>query len=238
MKTFIKNKLDYNTIYRLSKVKNSILGYWKKYYSQVGEDILLKAIFENKNDGFYVDVGAHHPFRYSNTYLLYSKGWRGINIDARPDIIDFFNEKRKRDINLSIGISDEKSKLTYYAFNDPGINTFSLEAAQKQLKNKDFFILSENKIDVIPLEEVLEKHLPQDKQIDFMNIDCEGFDLKVLKSFDIKKYHPTVILIEDHGFDLGSLHRGNPMGEVFNYLIEHGYKLKYVMGSSLFFFYE
>ena len=53
-------------------------------YSQEGEDMILGKIFSGQKHGFYVDVGAHHPLRFSNTYLFYLKGWRGINIDAMP----------------------------------------------------------------------------------------------------------------------------------------------------------
>src|SRR5690554_6253894 len=77
----------------------------RKSYSQEGEDILLEKLFEGKNDGFYVDVGAHHPRRFSNTYLLYRRGWRGINIDAMPGSMAEFRRLRGRDINLEIPIS-------------------------------------------------------------------------------------------------------------------------------------
>ena len=51
-------------------------------FSQEGEDLLIDRMFDGQSVGFYVDVGAHHPTRFSNTYLLYLRGWRGINIDA------------------------------------------------------------------------------------------------------------------------------------------------------------
>ena len=44
-------------------------------YSQNGEDLILNRLFENKEKGFFIDVGAHHPIRFSNTYLFYKKGW-------------------------------------------------------------------------------------------------------------------------------------------------------------------
>ena len=53
-------------------------------YSQEGEDLILERFFEGKEIGFFVDIGAHHPMRFSNTYIFYLKGWRGINVDATP----------------------------------------------------------------------------------------------------------------------------------------------------------
>lgn len=53
-------------------------------WSQEGEDQVLRRIFEKQAFGFYVDVGAHHPKRFLNTYVFYKSGWRGINIHAMP----------------------------------------------------------------------------------------------------------------------------------------------------------
>lgn len=53
-------------------------------YSQEGEDLVLNRIFGEQATGYYVDVGAHHPFRFSNTAIFYKKGWCGINIDPLP----------------------------------------------------------------------------------------------------------------------------------------------------------
>ncbi len=59
-------------------------SYYQKSWSQEGEDLILYRFFDGKQNGFYVDVGAHHPFRFSNTYRFYRMGWHGINIDASP----------------------------------------------------------------------------------------------------------------------------------------------------------
>lgn len=74
-------------------------------YSQEGEDAILRRLFELTDKGFYIDIGAHHPQRFSNTYFFYLKGWNGINIEPRPGSSQLFNELRPRDINLELGIS-------------------------------------------------------------------------------------------------------------------------------------
>src|SRR4030042_4646353 len=68
----------------------------KSHYSQDGEDIVLASFYEEKPGykGFYVDVGALNPLRFSNTQYFYEKGWRGINIDATPGSMKEFNEIR------------------------------------------------------------------------------------------------------------------------------------------------
>ena len=68
-------------IVKIKKLFNYLFhSYYLKSYSQEGEDIFLRKIF-NKKKGFYVDVGCYHPLDGSNTYLLYKKGWNGINLD-------------------------------------------------------------------------------------------------------------------------------------------------------------
>ncbi len=65
-------------------------------FSQEGEDMLLRSIFVDKSTGFYVDVGAYHPQRFSNTNHFYLAGWRGINIDAMPGSMEPFHQFRPR----------------------------------------------------------------------------------------------------------------------------------------------
>ena len=78
----------------------------KRSYAQDSEDLLVLSLLgDSKPPGFYVDVGAHHPARYSNTLLFYLKGWRGINIDALPGSMDLFRTWRPLDVNLEIAIS-------------------------------------------------------------------------------------------------------------------------------------
>ena len=63
----------------------------KKSYSMDGEDLFLKDYFKDKKKGFYIDIGCFHPIMFSNTCLLFNKGWNGINVDLNPTSIDMFN---------------------------------------------------------------------------------------------------------------------------------------------------
>lgn len=77
-------------------------------YSHFGEDLLLRGFLGDKWSldymGFWVDIGAHHPDKLSNTKTFYRNGWRGISVDASSDAIASFNRKRKRDINVNVDI--------------------------------------------------------------------------------------------------------------------------------------
>ncbi|OUX38028.1 MAG: SAM-dependent methyltransferase [Candidatus Pelagibacter sp. TMED273] len=171
-------------------------------YSQEGEDMVLKRIFGDKKKVFYVDVGAHHPKRFSNTYLLYKNGSKGINIDASPGSMKLFNKLRPGDINIEIGVSAKKGELDYYVFNEPALNSFSKELSEKIDKEKNlFFIKKVIKVKVERLDKILDNNLIIN-EIDFFNIDVEGLDFDVLQSNDWSKYRPKFVLVEILGASL------------------------------------
>ena len=170
--------------------------YSRLSYAQEGEDMILAGLFEGKNDGFYIDVGAYHPYKFSNTYYFYLQGWQGINIDATPGSMKSFNQIRSRDINLEIAVSDSRDTLTYYCFKEPALNTFCKKLADFYIM-KGWECIAEQFIPVYPLSEVLEHYLPTTQSIDFLTIDVEGLDYNVLKSNNWFKYRPEIILIED-----------------------------------------
>lgn len=205
--------------YSLDLYKTITNGYADASYSQEGEDMILKRLFENKKNGFYVDIGAHHPFRYSNTYYFYKKGWRGINIDGTPGVMKKFNKYRKRDVNLEIAISDQEDVKEYHLLNEPALNGFAGDKIDKYLDGDNAYkLISKTLVQSNRLEAVLRNHDVED--IDFMNIDVEGHEVEVIKSNDWDRFRPKYILVEiqDHNI----LHINGD--EVTNQLNDYGYK--------------
>lgn len=166
-------------------------------YSQEGEDLILHRFFEKKEKGFYVDVGAHHPTRFSNTFIFYLRGWRGINVEPTPGSKKLFDEIRPEDMTLEYAVG-KKEVLLFHIFNEGALNTFSVQKAEEVCKIPHYQMLDRIPIEKIPLGLILDKHLPPGKSIDFLNIDAEDIDLEVAESNDWNKYRPTVVLIENH----------------------------------------
>lgn len=168
-------------------------------YSQEGEDLVVASFFEGKENykGFFVDVGAHHPYRFSNTAFFYKQGWRGINIEPTPSLFKPFLKFRKRDINLNYGIGNGET-LTFYVFNEGAINTFDEHLAKERdgSHNGKYKIVDKIPIKTMPLSDILDRHLPQNTKIDLLTIDVEGMDYLVLQSNDWSKYTPDFILVE------------------------------------------
>ena len=173
--------------------------YWVESFSQEGEDMLLRKIFENSKPGFYVDVGAHHPKRFSNTYYFYKRKWKGINIDAAPGRMEQFNISRKRDINIEAAVSNESKELTFYIFEEPALNTLDKELAGQRLAEKKNKLTGKIKVQTRTLADILNEHMLPNKKIDFISVDVEGFDLEVLASNDWQKFRPKFVVVECFG---------------------------------------
>ena len=185
--------------------------------------MILQSFYEGKKKykGFFVDVGAHHPYRYSNTLFFYKRGWKGINIEPTPGAIKAFNLFRSRDINLNIGISGKQDKLTFYCFNEPALNGFSKELSEERNStSKIYKIEKEIPVETYPLAYVLDRYLPAGQKIDFFTIDVEGLDLEVLKSNNWDKYKPAFVLVED-SVDFTDITNS----ETYKYLNKMGYQL-------------
>jgi FkbM family methyltransferase len=190
-------------------------------YSQEGEDLILAALFDlefSKMRGFYVDVGAHHPKRFSNTFLFYMNGWTGINIDAAPGSMLAFQRERPRDINIEAAVGEADKALTFYEFNNPALSSFCRDRVP--MGYFGWAIVRQRQLTTMTLAHLLEQHLPSGKLIDFMTVDVEGFDLQVLRSNDWVKFRPAVVLVEDD-----EVVRSDVFGDssISNYMLQQGY---------------
>ncbi len=197
------------------------LRYSEFSFAQEGEDMILRRFLGNKTDGFFVDIGAHHPIRFSNTYRFYLDGWRGINVDAMPGSMLPFQKKRPRDINLEVPVSDKKEVLKFYIFNEPALNTFSEKEAQAKDGKNNYKITDVKELQTVTLEDILHEHLPTGQQIDFMSVDVEGLDLRVLQSNNWEKYRPEYLLVEDLMSDVSD----SLEGPLYKFLHSKDYKL-------------
>jgi len=216
-----------------------IFPFYEKYfatfrnesYSQEGEDLIIKRIFENKNSGFYIDVGAHHPKRFSNTYLFYRLGWRGINIEPRPGSKKLFDKFRSKDINIEAAISETDGSLIYFEFDDPALNSFDQNLSIERSNKTQYKIINKIHLKTSKLANILDSYLPAGQKIDFLTIDTEGFDIYVLRSNNWDKYRPEIILCEDSEFELSNPEKS----EIYKFLTQKNYILTAKTLSTLIF---
>jgi FkbM family methyltransferase len=232
MKRTLKAILPAPAIKKIADIKNDYFGgYAIKSYSQEGEDMILHRFFGGKSKGFYVDVGAHHPLRFSNTWFFYKMGWHGINIDAKLGSMKLFNKLRKRDLNLEVPILNSSQDITYYMFSESAVNTFSKDLAEKILNRNNYSLVGTINVRPKKLSEVLDEHMPHPPKIDFLSIDVEGLDFEVLMSNDWNKYRPTMVLVEQLATSLHDLSKD----KIALFMKEKNYSLYAKTNNTVFY---
>ncbi len=221
---------------KLSILKKKVYSQ-KKSYSFGGCDLLIEYIFKSKKKGFYLDVGCQHPVSNNNTYLLYKRGWSGINIDLDPKNIRLFNLERPNDINICKCISSDNAEKNLFFFH-PGSPINSLE--KKTIKDKSNFSLK--KIKTFTLNSILEDY--KIKDIDYFNLDVEGHEIDILKNFDIKYYKPKVISVEFIDYQMKELEFKNNnidrvlQSDLYKYFISNDYYFVNWSHADLIFVYK
>ena len=180
-----------------------------------GEDTEVINYFKNKTKGFYVDVGCYHPIHRNNTYLLYKKNWNGINIDTSQFSIDLFDYMRPNDLNYNCAISNKNEiiKLFYQKELSQLSTTESIQAEMVFQGN-----IKEKVIQAFTLDEILNKSKYKNSKIDFLDIDVEGADLKVLEGLSFEKFKPELICVEIHEKEISE-------SKIYKFLVDKRYKL-------------
>jgi FkbM family methyltransferase len=187
----------------------------------------VRALFGERLDGTYVDIGAHHPVYYSNTCHFYRKGWRGLNVDALPGAMDAFRILRPEDINIEACIVPTLGQtLTLHIFEDAALCTVDAAlAAERQRHGKR--LLATRDVPCMTLTECLNRYLPA-RHIDLLSIDVEGMDEAILYSHDWSHSAPSVLVFERHGLALGGVEHD----AVIRFLTGRGYVLEGKCGPS------
>ena len=150
-------------------------------WSQSGEDLALLAVIKSQDQGSYIDVGAHHPSRFSVTRHLYQLGWSGVNVDANPDLIPAFLADRPRDVSIHALVSCERS-YNFYVFSEPAISTHN-DFWKNNFQSEGQQIIQTAKMAGTTLRNIYDQFFATEK-INLLNIDAEGSDLDVFNSME------------------------------------------------------
>ena len=218
--------------------------YTKKSYSISNVDLIIDRMFSKVEKGVFIDLGCNHPIKFNNTYLLYKRGWRGINIDLDKESIDEFNKIRDKDYNvqslISTNIGEEKE--IYYYHSRSAINTLSKELLEHRKTKKDSIkILKET---TNTLENIIEKSPFKNQKINLLSIDIENHEYEALKNFNFSKFRIDVIVIEIHDLRQKKLEIYNQSldfvvnSKIYKLLTNNSYKLVNWVNSDFVFVQE
>lgn len=164
-------------------------GAENEFFSQRYEDYILSHVFKDTEQGFYIDVGANNPNKYSATLYFHKKGWKGVNFEPQPALYDMLLKYRPDDINIKKAVSDNIGTAIFYTQSDVSV-LGTLDEKVKEIKKKSYEI----QVEVTTLTKELTEHNIQN--IDLLKIDVEGFEGHVIKGFDLQQFRPKVMILE------------------------------------------
>lgn len=161
-------------------------------YAQNFEDVILHRVFRDRKEGFYIDIGAMDPVFDSVTKFFYDQGWSGINVEPNEWFYKKLMQERPRDINLNLAAGEREESRPLYVFEQYGISTF-------EESSRDRFVelgyeAKQTIVRVTTLAAVCRDYVR--RQIDFLKIDCEGWEKFVLKGADWNRFRPIVLIVE------------------------------------------
>jgi len=196
----------------------------KTLYSQFGEDAVLLHLVGGRKapQGFYVDVGCHHPRKGSNTYLLYKMGWRGILIDLERPKILACRLLRPGDTCVLAAVSDVEEEVRVFA--PEAFSVLATIDPSAAGKGREV-----GRIQTRTLTHILDDSTYRGRPIDVLNVDVEGVDLQVLRSLDFARYQPKWIVVESWESDLARILEG----DIHRFLSGQGYAVAAWVGLSL-----
>jgi FkbM family methyltransferase len=166
-------------------------------YAQNFEDVMLWRALKNYPPGNYVDVGAHDPVHFSVTKAFYERGWRGINIDAVPELLGRLNKDRPEDSNHSHFVGAGGNTIDFFQIGDTGFSTYSEDYAERH--QRAGHEISKIQVEVRTLTSILEESGFTNEQFHFLKIDVEGAEKDVLLGLDLERFRPWVAVVEATG---------------------------------------
>jgi len=147
------------------------------YYCRFGEDQILDRLTGYLPVGFYIDVGANSPDIDSVTKCFYERGWNGINIEPVLNHHPALLQNRPRDINLAIACGEKSGYVELFVEN---YLTMGLSTAKKEYAKQEWV---SRQVPVDTLANIC-KSFAQNRVINFLKIDVEGFEANVIKGMD------------------------------------------------------
>jgi FkbM family methyltransferase len=195
------------------------------YYSQFQQDqFTYEKYFINKDKGYFVDIGAHDGITFSNSKFFEELGWSGVCIEPNPKVFDLLQSNRKCKC-VKKAISNKKGKDKFFQINEgpdmlSGLVDEFNEAAIIRINN-DLVNIPDG-FDYIDVEVDLFKNVVEQTEIDFLSLDTEGNELKILKTIDFDVYNIKVITLENNDYD----------DKFINFLIPKGYQFVTRLGCD------
>jgi FkbM family methyltransferase len=200
----------------------------KVTFAQSGEDLAVIRWLQSFDAPHrFIDAGCFDPAHGSNTVLLSKQGWTGVNIDMSPERIEAFRRRRPQDSNVVAALSDAERDMTRFSYQSSFTDRLGAPEETDLLSLIGEAPKASEPVKTTTLDAVLDANGFPEGPFGYLNIDCEGQDLKVLRGFDLERRPPAVITVE-------AISRAD-REELIEHLAKHGYALEEILFRTLLF---
>jgi FkbM family methyltransferase len=172
----------------------------RKTYAQNGEDAAVLELFPKGHKGTYVDLGSNHPYRISNTYLLYTQGWHGLCVDPIPMFAPMYRRYRPRDVFLNAGVGSSAGTFEFFEMSIHELSTFSREIAEDLAAKDRAQLVAVHSIKTQTVSQIV-ANLAPDGTFDVLSIDIEGLDAETVRNTDWDFVNPRVVICETSSYE-------------------------------------
>jgi FkbM family methyltransferase len=167
-----------------------------KSYSQLKQDLQVINFYNNKQNGFFIEIGASDGIELSNTYLLEKEyNWKGICVEPIPSRFTELVKNRPNSTCCSNPVYNQSGLILNFEIS----NNYDLLSGLTNHLDRHKNYVGSNKIDIIvetiSFNDLLEKY-NSPLFIDYLSLDTEGSELEILKSCDFTKYTFGLIDVE------------------------------------------
>ncbi len=164
-------------------------------FAQNGEDVVLNRALGGIENGTYIDVGANHPQLYSVSRSFYNRGWSGIAIEPNPSLAVLFRAERPRDIVIEAAVTDlVEPEVTFHLIDGTGLSTLVDQISAEHIEHG--YDVTDVTVPTVRLDAAIEQSGLTGKDIHFLLIDVEGAEEQVLRSIDLQRHRPWILIIE------------------------------------------
>jgi FkbM family methyltransferase len=166
-----------------------------EFKSQNGEDLAAWELCGRATKGFYIEVGAFNGYDYSTTYALDGMGWDGLLIEPIPESFEACKKRRPhaRVVNAALGPPGSAGDIKFHVTQDAFGGMLSYVANQSTATDPKV-AKREVTVPYTTMDDLLKEHTGD---IDVVSIDVEGSEVSLLKGFNLQKFRPKLLLIED-----------------------------------------
>lgn len=177
-----------------------------QFYSQYNQDRSLEnCIFKGYKNGFFMDIGAHDGVDLNNTlYFENTNNWTGINVEPIVSVYERLKTNRPNSININCAVSDSDGYAEFlcnvgYTEMLSGLKSEYDSRHIDRINNETQTMGGENNC-VIVKTKTIETICKETNinHINYLSIDVEGGEMKVLQSINFEKVFIDVIGFENN----------------------------------------